>query len=558
MSGRLAGKRALVFGAGSRGKGWGNGKAAAVAYAREGARVFCVDINDAAAEETQALILREGNEAFCCTADATESRDVARAVAACVQTLGGIDILHNNVGAPAPGDPVEMAEEVWHANLAVNISTAFLTCKYALPVLAEDGGGAVVNIASIAGIRNLERSLVGYQAGKAALLQLSRSIAAQWGPRNVRSNCILPGLMLTPLVLDRIVNAYPDETARARALAERCHMVPAGYMGDAWDTAWASVYLASDEAKYVSGADLVVDGGLTAGRALEWRALAEASEPVAVPDAETRSLPCGDSRLAGKVALVFGAGSRGPGWGNGKAAAVLLARAGAKVLAVDLNREAAEETRAVIESEGGSCSAIAADATAAADVENAVNECLQRFGSLDILLNNVGAAARGSPVDIEEAAWDANIALNTKPAFLACKYAIPVMERQGGGSIIHTASISGLSVPEHGLISYQTGKAGLLQFSRGVGHHYARAGIRSNCIVPGKIRTPMTDDTTARHNGAGSVQRIYDQRAASVPLRRMGEGWDVGWAAVYLGSDEARYVNCAQIVVDGGLITSCC
>ena len=113
-------------------------------------------------------------------------------------------------------------------------------------------------------------------------------------------------------------------------------------------------------------------------------------------------------------------------------------------------------------------------------------------------------------------------------------------------------------MPEHGLISYQTGKAGLLQFSRGVGNLYARTGIRSNCIVPGKIRTPMTDATTAQHNGADNVQRIYDQRAASVPLRRMGEGWDVGWAAVYLASDEARYVNCAQIVVDGGLITSCC
>lgn len=267
MGDRLRDKIALVVGAGSRGPGWGNGKAAAVVFAREGAAVFGADINLGAAEETRSIIEGEGGVCVAHAADATSSDSVAAMVAACLDRFGRIDVLHNNVGAAAPGGPVEMPEEVWDANIDVNLKTAFLTCKHVLPVMVAQGGGVIVNVASIAGVRNLERSLVSYQAGKAGLIQLGRSVAAQYGRSGIRCNSILPGLMLTPLVQDRIDNQYPTAAAREAALAERHEMVPMGRMGDAWDVAYAALYLACDESRYVTATELVVDGGLIAGRA---------------------------------------------------------------------------------------------------------------------------------------------------------------------------------------------------------------------------------------------------------------------------------------------------
>ena len=559
MTGRLQDKTIFVMGAGSRGEGWSNGRAASVLFAREGARVFAVDISEDAATETRNIIRTEGGEAESFVADATDSSEVKAAVNACCSAFGGMDVLHNNVGAAVPGDPVEMPEEVWERNMALNVSSAFLTCKHALPIIAAGGGGAVVNIASIAGIRNVERSLVGYQAGKAAMIQLSRSVAAQWAARGIRSNCILPGLMKTPLVLDRIYKNYPNENARAAALAERGRMVPMGFMGDAWDVAWAAVYLASDESKYVTATEFTVDGGITAGRPLEWRDPTKVPPPIEVADTDERSLPRKGKRLAGKVAIVVGAGSLGPGWGNGKASAVLFAREGAKVLAVDRNLDAANETRSIIEDERGDCFAIEADALSAVDVQRIAQTCLEVFGRIDVVHNNVGGAAgHDGPVTLDESAWDANISLNVKPAFLACKTIIPIMCRQGGGVFINTASTAGISVPEHPMISYQTGKAGLLQFSHGVALEYARQNIRSNCVIPGKIKTPMTAVRQSERTSAEDVESVYRQRAQSVPLGRMGEAWDVAYAALYLASEEARYVTAAEILVDGGLTANCC
>ena len=401
------------------------------------ARVFAVDISADAAAETRDIIRAEGGEAENFVADATDSASVKNAVEACVAAYGGIHVLHNNVGAAAPGDPVEMPEEVWQRNMAINVTSAFLTCKHALPVIADGGGGAIVNIASIAGIRNVERSLVGYQAGKAALIQLSRSVASQWARRGVRSNCILPGLMKTPLVLDRINSTYPTAQDRAAALAERGRMVPMGFMGDAWDTARAAIYLASDESKYVTAAEFTVDGGITAGRPLDWRNPDPGTAPIDGPDSEARSVPRDGERLEGKVAIVVSAGSLGPGLGNGKASAILFARAGAKVFAVDRNLDAVRETRAIIEGEGGDCLAFEADALSAADVGRMAQTRLDTFGRIDIVHNNVGGAAgHDGPVTLDEAAWDANVSLNVKPAFLACKTIIPIMERQGGGVFV--------------------------------------------------------------------------------------------------------------------------
>lgn len=264
MAGRLQDKVVLITGAGSVGPGWGNGKAAAVLYAREGARVFAADIDLDAARETQSLIAEEGGAAEICQADATDSDAVAAMVRACTAAFGRIDVLHNNVGGSAPGGPVEMPEEVWDHQIDMNLKSVYLACKHALPVMEAQGrGGSVVNIASIAGLRHMGNDHVAYAASKAGLIQLSRHLAVKYAARNIRFNTVIPGLMHTPLVEARLAGQYAGGEAQA-LIDKRNAQVPMGRMGDAWDVAYAALYFASDESKYVTGAEILVDGGLTA------------------------------------------------------------------------------------------------------------------------------------------------------------------------------------------------------------------------------------------------------------------------------------------------------
>ncbi|MAG96628.1 MAG: SDR family NAD(P)-dependent oxidoreductase [Alphaproteobacteria bacterium] len=263
MPGRLADKVALVVGAGSVGEGWGNGKAAAVLFAREGARIFAADINPDAAAETCALIEGEGGDATAHQADATNAASVEALVAACLESYGRIDVLQNNVGGSEPGGPVEMDESVWDANIDFNLKTAFLGLKHVLPIMEGQGAGAIVNVSSVAGLRYFGgRSMVAYQAAKAGLLQLTRVVALEYAAKGIRCNSVVPGLMNTPLVTARITHQI-DAGDAEKTIAGRHAACPMGHMGDAWDVAYASLYLASDEAKYVTGTELVVDGGLT-------------------------------------------------------------------------------------------------------------------------------------------------------------------------------------------------------------------------------------------------------------------------------------------------------
>jgi NAD(P)-dependent dehydrogenase (short-subunit alcohol dehydrogenase family) len=264
MPERLKGKIALVVGAGSAGPGWGNGKATAVAFAREGAKVFCADINLGAAEETAALIKKEGGEARAHKADVTKAAEVAAMVAACSRAYGRIDILDNNVGIAEVGGVVEVSEQEWDRVMAVNLKSAFLAMKYVIPLMLEGGGGSIINISSIAAIRYTGVPYSTYYASKAALSHLSRTTAVEYAPKKIRVNAILPGLMQTPMVEKAagLAQSYAggdiEEMWRVRA-----KQVPMGFGGDAWDVAWAAVYLASDEARYVTGIELVVDGGVT-------------------------------------------------------------------------------------------------------------------------------------------------------------------------------------------------------------------------------------------------------------------------------------------------------
>ena len=261
---RLKGKTAMVVGAGSIGPGWGNGKATAVTFARQGAQVFCVDRNGAAAEETVRIITSEGGKASAFTADASRAADVEAMVAACLKTYGRIDVLDNNVGIAEMGGVVEVTEAEWDRVFAVNLKSAFLSMKHTIPVMQRQGGGSIINISSIASIRHVGISYVTYAASKAAMNQMTRTTAVQYASDHIRVNAILPGLMKTPMVEHSagLAASYANGDVEAMWRA-RDAQVPMGHMGDAWDVANAALFLASDESKYVTGIELVVDGGFT-------------------------------------------------------------------------------------------------------------------------------------------------------------------------------------------------------------------------------------------------------------------------------------------------------
>ena len=267
MAGKLDGRVAMVTGAGSSGPGWGNGKAAAVLYAREGARVLCIDLRREAAEETAAIAASEGGTAIAMAADVSKADDVRACVDACASRWGRLDVLHNNVGIVALGGPEELAETDWDRVVRVNLKSMFLTCKFVLPVFVrqferEGRGGAIVNIASIAGIRYLGVPYIAYNTTKGAVIPFTQSVALQYARKGVRANCILPGLMNTPMIVEPLKGAYGGGDVD-KMIAVRNAQCPTGKMGDAWDVAKAALFLASDDAGYITGVALPVDGGIT-------------------------------------------------------------------------------------------------------------------------------------------------------------------------------------------------------------------------------------------------------------------------------------------------------
>jgi NAD(P)-dependent dehydrogenase (short-subunit alcohol dehydrogenase family) len=260
-----------------------------------------------------------------------------------------------------------------------------------------------------------------------------------------------------------------------------------------------------------------------------------------------------DKRLEGKAAIVTGAGQTpGETIGNGRAIAILFARAGAKVMIVDNRIESAQETRSIISKEGGEAFPFAADVTKADDCQRIAEKCAELYGRIDILVNNVGIGGEDQgAVKLKEEAWDRIFAVNLKSMFLTCKFVLPYMEKQQSGSIINISSIAAVAAAVS-MLAYKTSKAGVNALTHAIAMKYAKKGIRANAIMPGLMNTPMAIEGISKFRGM-SKEDLIKARNSAVPLKGgMGTGWDTAYAAVFLASDEARFITAVALPVDGG------
>jgi NAD(P)-dependent dehydrogenase (short-subunit alcohol dehydrogenase family) len=252
-----------------------------------------------------------------------------------------------------------------------------------------------------------------------------------------------------------------------------------------------------------------------------------------------------EKRLTGKIAIVTGAGSRADGVGNGRAAAVLLARHGARVTLIDTVKDWVDATARMIAEEGGKAIVVLADVTKPEDCAAAVRQTVARWGRLDILVNNVGIGGPlGTAVEVDLLEWDAAMRVNVTSMMLMAKYAIPEMRKAGGGSIINIASVAGL-IGGHPSLLYPTSKGAVVQMTRAMASHHGAEGIRVNCIAPGLVYTPMV-------YSRGMSEELRDQRRRRSLLQVEGTGWDVGNGVLYLASEEARWVTGIVLPIDAG------
>jgi NAD(P)-dependent dehydrogenase (short-subunit alcohol dehydrogenase family) len=260
-------------------------------------------------------------------------------------------------------------------------------------------------------------------------------------------------------------------------------------------------------------------------------------------------------RLKDKVAIVCGGGASAGGLSNGMATCLVFAREGAKVFVVDRDLALARETELAIRTAGDDCTLHQCDVSNADEVEGMAKACLERYGRIDILFNNVGIYALGGPLELAEADFDRVMSVNAKSMYLTCRAVLPAMLRQGGGAIVNNASVSAIqySVPS---LAYSASKAAVLQITQSIGVQYAAQGIRCNAVLPGNIRTGRLLARWRAAFGDAAEDRVREWED-QVPSGRLGEPWDVAHAVLYLASDEAKYVNGIELIVDGGLTATC-
>ena len=263
---------------------------------------------------------------------------------------------------------------------------------------------------------------------------------------------------------------------------------------------------------------------------------------------EQTELPPKGDRLAGKTAIVTGAGSRGRSApGIGSSTAILFARQGARIIVADMSEDRAEATLKVIEEGGGDASIVLADITREEDCRNLAAECVERYGSLDIVVNNAGAPGSGMVTEFDEESWNVAIDVNLKGAMLVCKHAVPCMAASGGGSVINISSIDGLLAGAYLNVPYSVAKGGLATLTKLMAVHHGRQNIRANCIAPGHVHASFTADFS---------QEERERRRKIGPLGTEGTAWDVAYAALYFASDESRWISGVIMPVDGGLLAA--
>ncbi len=262
-------------------------------------------------------------------------------------------------------------------------------------------------------------------------------------------------------------------------------------------------------------------------------------------------------RLQDKIAIVTGAGSVGPGWGNGRATCVRFAEEGAKIFAVERNLDSAKETVERVKAVGGEIVLHQCDVTDSKSVAAMVAPCVRHFGRIDVLVNNVGGSAHGGPVEMSEEVWESQIDMNLNSVFFTMKHVLPIMEKQKSGAIVNLGSTSGIRFTGAFQVGYAATKAGVIQLSRVVAVQYASKGIRVNTVIPGQLHTPMVEARLAKQRAGGDVEALLAQRLKRIPAGFMGDGRDTANAALFLASDEARFVTGTEIIVDGGMSVRC-
>lgn len=265
----------------------------------------------------------------------------------------------------------------------------------------------------------------------------------------------------------------------------------------------------------------------------------------------------GVGRLQDRVAIVTGAGCVGPGWGNGRATAVRFAEEGAQVFAVDIDAEALRETVDRAAQSGHRLETHLCDVTDVDAVARMVDACIACFGRVDVLVNVVGGSAKGGPVELAPETWHKQIDYNLGSVYHGCRAVLPHMAAQRRGAIVNVSSTSGLRWTGAAQVAYASMKAAVIQFSRVVAVEYASRGVRVNTVVPGQLHTPMVEARLAGQRKGGDVEALLAERLARIPLGFMGDGRDTANAALFLASDEARFITGTEIVVDGGMTVRC-